>query len=107
VLSRTTFARNGRPSRTHAFDAGAAWENLALQATALGFVAHGMEGIDYERARVVLRVPEPYRVEMIAAIGRPRDPEALDAEQRRAERPSGRRPLAEIVAAGPFPDAWS
>lgn len=56
-LSRTTFERNGHPSRTHSFDTGAAWENFALQGTLLGYAVHGMEGFDYERARAVLNVP--------------------------------------------------
>ena len=28
LVSKTTFDHNGQPSRTHSFDAGAAWENL-------------------------------------------------------------------------------
>src|SRR5438094_3448394 len=31
VASGKTFEYNGKPSVTHAFDAGAAWENLALE----------------------------------------------------------------------------
>src|SRR2546429_615160 len=55
-VSRRTFD-DGRPARTHSFDAGAAWENLALQATLRGLVAHGMQGFDYERARAALAIP--------------------------------------------------
>ena len=106
-VSRTTFERNGRPSRTHSFDAGAAWMSFALQATSLGWAAHGMEGLDYARARSVLAVPEHYRVEMIAAVGRPRDPRELDPETRRAEPPTGRKPLADLASAGRLPAAWS
>ena len=54
VLSRETFEYNGRPSRTHSFDAGAAWENLALQGTAMGLVVHGMQGFGYKRAAAEL-----------------------------------------------------
>ena len=35
--------RNGKVLRTNAYDTGAAWENLALQATVSGLVAHGMQ----------------------------------------------------------------
>ncbi|MGH7790937.1 MAG: nitroreductase family protein, partial [Thermodesulfobacteriota bacterium] len=31
IISRKTFDHNGKPSRTHSFDTGAAWQNLALQ----------------------------------------------------------------------------
>ena len=44
---------SGAPARstTHSFDAGAAWACLALQATKMGYQAHGMSGIQYELAR--------------------------------------------------------
>src|SRR3954471_8461146 len=48
------------PSHTHSFDAGAAWACLALQATKLGYQAHGMSGIELDRARTGLRVPERF-----------------------------------------------
>jgi nitroreductase len=71
IVSKTTFDHNGRPSRTHSFDAGAAWENLALQGSRDGLVVHGMEGFDYEKARALLAVPDGYAVEAMAAVGRP------------------------------------
>ena len=55
VVSRTSFERNGNLSRTHSYDTGAAWQNLALQGSRMGLVVHGMAGFDYERARDVLR----------------------------------------------------
>jgi nitroreductase len=51
VLSRTRFEYNEKPALTHAFDTGAAWENLAIEAVSRGLVAHGMQGFDYERAK--------------------------------------------------------
>ena len=33
IISRKNFEHNGKPSITHQFDAGAAWENLALEAS--------------------------------------------------------------------------
>src|SRR2546428_644101 len=49
VLARKTFARNGKPNPVHVFDTGSAWQNLALQATAMGLVAHGMAGFDFDK----------------------------------------------------------
>ena len=62
---------NGKPSITHSFDAGAAWENLALQGSLMGLVTHGMEGFDYEKAKKELEIPDEYQVEAMIAIGRP------------------------------------
>ena len=50
-ISRKSFDYNDEPSITHSYDAGAAWENFALQGFHQGLVVHGMEGFDYERAR--------------------------------------------------------
>lgn len=51
-----------RPAYTHAFDTGAAWACLALQAIHSGYYAHGMGGIDRDRAMEVLGIPEGFRV---------------------------------------------
>ena len=36
----------GAPTRTHSFDCGAAWQNLALQGSAMNLVVHAMQGFD-------------------------------------------------------------
>src|SRR6187401_2753269 len=41
IISRKNFEYNEKPSITHQFDTGAAWENLALEASIRGIVAHG------------------------------------------------------------------
>ena len=101
-VSKTTFDHNGKPARTHSYDTGAAWENLALQATLRGYVAHGMQGFDYERARTELKIPDDYQVEAMAAVGKPGPKEALPEKLRAIETPNDRRPLAQSVCAGPF-----
>jgi nitroreductase len=101
-VSKETFDFNGKPYPTHSFDTGAAWENLALQATMLGLVTHGMQGFDYERARAELRIPEGFRVEAMIAVGRPGDPAQLPASLREREAPSGRKTLSEITCEGAF-----
>ncbi len=91
------------PSHSHSLDAGAAWENLALQATLSGWHAHGMVGFDMPRAFAELNVPEGYRVEQAIAIGRKGDkatlPEALAAR----ESPNDRMPVSQIIFEGGFP----
>jgi len=101
-VSKTTFDHNGKPARTHSFDAGAAWENLALQASLRGLVVHGMQGFDYERARTELGIPDEYRVEAMVAVGRPGPREALPEKLQAVESPNERRPLAKTVCEGPF-----
>ena len=101
-VSKETFDFDGKPYPTHSFDTGAAWENLALQATMLGLVTHGMQGFDYERARAELRIPEGFRVEAMIAVGRPGDPAVLPERLREREAPSGRKPLSEITCEGAF-----
>lgn len=102
ILSKKTFDRNNRPSRTHSFDAGAAWENLALQGWRKGLVVHGMEGFEYEKAREVLRVPGDYDVEAMAVIGRPGRKEDLPEKLQEREKPTARKSLFEIVFEGMF-----
>lgn len=103
VISKTTFDFNGKPARTHSFDAGAAWENLALQGSLMGLVVHGMQGFDYGRAKETLRVPDEYQVEAMIAIGKPGRKEDLPEHLQQREFPSGRKDLSEIIAEGFFP----
>ena len=107
VLSDTVMPGNGRRepkrSRTNSFDAGAAWAQLALQATSLGYQAHAMGGIDFARSQTDLAVPEHYRIEIAVAIGKPADPSVLPEPLRARERPSQRLPVQEIAFAGAFP----
>ncbi len=90
------------PNLTHSFDAGAAWGFLALQASIEGWQAHGMAGIDREKARVDLGVPAGYTVEAAVAIGRPGDKNTLPESLRAREGYSQRHPLASVAAEGRF-----
>jgi nitroreductase len=101
-ISRKTFDYNDEPSITHSYDTGAAWENFALQGWRQGFVVHGMEGFDYERARVDLSIPEEFQVEAMAAVGKPGAKESLPEKLRKRESPNDRRKLTESVCEGPF-----
>lgn len=101
-ISKTTFDYNGEPAITHSFDTGAAWENLALQGTLKGFVVHGMQGFDYEKAKSALKIPDGFRVEAMVAIGKPGKKEDLSEKLRERETPNERRKLSETVFEGPF-----
>ena len=102
ILAHRVFERNGKPNPVHLFDCGNAFENLALQGTAMGLVVHGMQGFDFDRARSVLGVPEDYAVVAMFAVGRPGDPALLPEPLREREVPSGRRPVREFIREGAF-----
>jgi nitroreductase len=105
ILSQThrkTASGEMRESYSHAFDTGAAWAYLALQAQHAGFHTHGMGGIDREKAMRVLEVPEGFRVEAGLAIGKIAAKEILPEDLQKRETPSGRRPAAEFAFEGRF-----
>ncbi len=102
TISKTTFDRNNKHSRTHSFDTGSAWENLALQGTLKGLVVHGMQGFNYEKTAQTLGVPDEYSVEMMIAVGRPGNTDDLPEKLQKGEEPSGRKSISEIVSEGEF-----
>ena len=99
-VSRTTNEETGKPLRTHSYDTGAAWENLALQGTLRGLVVHGMAGFDYAKAKAALHVPDDFTVEAMAAVGRPGRIEDLPEEFQARESPNSRRPVSQLVFEG-------
>jgi nitroreductase len=99
-ISRTTNEETGKPLKTHSYDSGAAWENLALQGTLRGLVVHGMAGFDYAKAKTVLHVPDDFTVEAMAAVGKPGRIEDLPEEFQARESPNSRRPVSQLVFEG-------
>ena len=102
LASHKVFERNNKPNPVHTLDAGAAMQNLLLEGSALGLVAHAMAGFDRERARAELRIPADYAVEAMIAVGRPGDPAKLPADLREREIPTGRKSIDEFSCEGPF-----
>jgi nitroreductase len=102
IVSRDTFEYNNKPSRTHSFCTGSAWENLALQGTVNGLVVHGMEGFDYDKAKEVLHIPDGYTVEAMCAVGRPGKKEDLPEKMQQEEKPSDRKPITDFICEGTF-----
>jgi nitroreductase len=101
-ISRKRFDYNDEPSITHSYDTGAAWENFALQGFRQNLVVHGMQGFDYERARIELRIPDEFQVEAMAAVGKPGAKESLPAILQQPESPNDRRKVSESIFEGPF-----
>lgn len=102
VLARKSFTRNGKPNPVHLYDAGSAWENLALQASTMGLVCHGMAGFDFERAKTELEVPDHFAVAAMFALGRPGNPADLPEELRERETPTDRRKVIDSICEGRF-----
>jgi nitroreductase len=102
ILSRKNFEHNNQLSRTHSFDTGAAWQNLALQASMNGFIAHAIGGFDYEKAQNQLNIPEEFSVEAMVAIGKPGNKEDLPLELQEREKQSDRNALSEIIIKGKY-----
>jgi len=102
VISKKTFDYNEKPARTHSYDAGAAWENLALQGSLKALVIHGLQGFDYDGALRTLNIPDVFQVEAMIAIGKPGKKEDLPEGLKEREMPSPRKKLSEIVMEGNF-----
>lgn len=102
LVSETTMGSPDKPNLTHSFDTGSAWAMMALQARMLGYITHGMVGIDFDRVPEVLGLPDGFTLDAAFVIGKPGDPAELPEGLREREVPSDRKPLSDIAIAGPL-----
>lgn len=106
VLSSTGWVPPGKSERealaSHAFDTGAAWASLALQAHLAGWQTHAMGGFDHAAARRALAIPDDHALHAVVAIGRRGDKTLLPEALQQREQPNDRRPLHSLVAEGRF-----
>src|SRR5690625_676193 len=102
VASKVTRNDAGDPNPTHAFDTGAAWGYLALEATRKGLITHGMGGFSREKAKEVLNIPDDHEVHAIIAIGYQGTLERLDESFHEREKASDRKKLSEFISEGQF-----
>ncbi|RWX81688.1 nitroreductase [Neorhizobium lilium] len=107
IVSRTQSGEIGSAEQkaiySHSFDAGAAWGSLALQAQILGYQAHGMTGIHFDKAYQALQVSQDdFRIEAAVAIGKIGDLNQLPEGLRERETPSPRKPLSDVAFNGKF-----
>jgi nitroreductase len=106
LVSKEAMERGDKivPMRTHQLDVGTSWGFLALQAFKLGYLAHGMGGVDLEKTRAVLKIPAGYSPQIAIAIGKQADPATLSEQQREREIPNGRQPQTDFAFEGGFPE---
>ncbi len=88
--------RRGNPNDWSKFDAGAACENIYLQAVSLGLAAHPMAGFDAPGIAREFDIPERYEPVAMIAIGEQASPDVLEESYRKLELANRkRRPLGE------------
>ena len=93
----------GRPNRYTQHDTGMASMCLALQAVALGLIAHQMAGYDAEKVRAAFEIPAECTPMAMIAVGYQASPDVLDEETKKKElTPRSRKPLAQRF----FESAW-
>jgi nitroreductase len=73
---------------------------LALEAFSRGLVAHGMQGFDYDKARIDLVIPDDFEVMAMIAIGKKGPREGLPPELQEKEKLTDRKPLKDIIMEG-------
>jgi len=103
VCADSLFNHNQTPNRWGQYDTGAAAENLCLQASHMGLMAHQMGGFNADKAREQFAIPAQYTPMAMLCVGYAADiatvtGEALTGEM--AERK--RKPLGELF----FADSW-
>lgn len=102
VVASDKLRENGDPNGAHAFDAGAAWASLAIQATILGLHTHAIGGFDRNKAREILNVPDHIELHAVIALGYLGDKSVLPEAIQQREVPNDRRPLNELVFEGKY-----
>jgi len=101
VCADTLFGHNQKPNRWAQYDTGAAAENLCLQASSIGLMAHQMGGFDADKARDVFAVPTQYVPMAMVSVGYAADIATLEGEilaRETAQRK--RKPLNELFFKG-------
>ena len=65
----SVMSKTGKPNRWGQYDTGGAAENLCLQATAMGLMAHQMGGFDADRARLEFNIPQQFAPVAMITVG--------------------------------------
>ncbi|MFT6556178.1 MAG: nitroreductase [Sneathiella sp.] len=93
-----------KPSQTHSFDTGAAWAQMALQATVSGYSVHAMAIQNVETAVRTLNLPDRFQLEAVVAIGKRASVSLLPEFLQEREMPSSRMTVQELAFEGLYSD---
>jgi nitroreductase len=103
VCADNLFSHNQQANRWAQYDTGAASENLCLQASSMGLMAHQMGGFNATAARSAFSIPEQFTLMAIISVGYPANSESLTPEVfSREVAARKRKPLNELV----FASSW-
>jgi len=97
LLASDSLTAEGKEYGMHAFDTGAAWQAMALQANMLGLSTRAMGGFDRAAAKEKLAMPASLHPQIVIAVGKPGSLEQLDESFHEANKPTPRKPLDELI----------
>jgi nitroreductase len=101
ICADSLFGHNQKENRWGQYDTGAAAENLCLQASSMGLMAHQMGGFDADAAREAFKIPAqitPMAMLTVGYVGDANDlPEELKTRELAARK---RKPLGEVFFTG-------
>ena len=97
----TLFNHNQQPNRLAQYDTGAATENLCLQASSMGLMAHQMGGFSADKARAAFAIPGQYILMAMVSVGYAADISTVEGDALARETAARtRRPLGELFYTG-------
>ncbi len=103
-IAKTTFSHDNNPNAWATHDVGQAVATLAIQAVEMGLQIHQMAGFSQETARAAFGIPEGYNPVAVFTIGYPGDLDQMpEASREREMTPRVRKPLAEFMFEGGWP----
>ena len=103
VCADSLFGHNQKPNRWAQYDTGAAAENLCLQASSMGLMAHQMGGFDANLTRERFNIPEQYTPMAMISVGYPADISTLSGDILDRETAArNRKPLSQLF----FDASW-
>ena len=103
VCADNLFSHNQQANRWAQYDCGAASENLCLQASSMGLMAHQMGGFNATDARIAFAIPDQFTLMAIISVGYPADSASLTPEILSRETATRKRkPLNELI----FASSW-
>lgn len=97
LLASDPLTPDGKEYGKHAFDAGAAWQAIALQAHVMGLSTRAMGGFDAAAAKEKLNMPQQLQPQIVIALGKPGSLDQLDESFHKVNVPSPRKSLDELI----------